>query len=151
MPDQKSILDLLRKNELQVSELYSLYARKIPGCSEFWNNLAAEEIMHAREISDVYAGSAMEDIKENNFTRGVIKYVSDFVSQQIKNVKHNAISHREAIHIALRVEQSILEKKCFDMFIPNGTTVKDVMQRLNHDTDRHVKMLHQELERVSKK
>jgi bacterioferritin (cytochrome b1) len=43
----------------------------------------------------------------------------------------------------------MLEKKCFDMFIPTNTTVKQVMEKLNEDTERHAEQLRKELDKLS--
>jgi hypothetical protein len=148
--DEKSILSLFENNELLISQLYDIYSEMFPRQKDFWSKLSGEEIAHAEEISQMDTGSTADSFVENKFSRGVVKYVTDFVEQQIEIARTKKLSSIEAINIALRIEQSILEKKCFDMFAPTDATLKEVLDKLNRDTDRHVRMLQKELERISK-
>jgi len=144
---EKSLVELFEANELRVSELYRIYAQKLPTHKDFWEELSREEIGHANEIANSYADKSEEHFTENKFTRGVVKYVSDFVDEKITEAKEKKLTHSEAINIALRVEQSILEKKCFEMFTPTNVSIKNIMEKLNRDTEKHVGMLRKELKK----
>lgn len=146
---ERSIIDLFEDNELKISILYNLYSKKIPEHQKFWKNISDEEVIHAREIARNFQ-KEKESFKENKFTRGVVSYVSGYVEEKIEEAKKTNLSHADAINIALRIEQSMLEKKCFDMFIPTDITVKKVMERLNKDTERHANQLRKELKKIKK-
>jgi len=145
----KTIVQLLEENELNVSTLYALYAKKIPSKSAFWGKLSQEEIFHAESIKkDGKENDLANSIIENNFSRGIIKYVSDFVLKEIQKAEEKeSLSHSEALQTALRIEQSLLEKKCFDIFAPTNTTLKDLFKKLNADTQKHTQLLIKELEK----
>ena len=49
---QKRILELLEQLELEISNLYKLFAEKFPAHQELWNNLRNEEINHAVYIKN---------------------------------------------------------------------------------------------------
>lgn len=147
MNDSKSIAKLFEENELKISHLYKLYSRMFPAHTDFWKKISEEEIIHAQEISNL-SQEIKECFIENKFSRGVIRYVSDFVEKQIEDIEHKILSPVDAFNIALRVEQSILEKKCFEMFIPTNITIKKVLERLNKDTDRHARLLRAELKKL---
>lgn len=147
MANQKSIIDLFEDNELKVSILYKLYSQKIPGHKKFWESLSQEEVGHAESISQSFSQSKKNLFTETKFSRGVIKYVNDFVEEKIEEAKKKKISHLEAVNVALRIEQSILENKCFDLFIPNNATVKEVLKKLNKDTIKHKNVLLKELKK----
>ncbi len=154
MPEtKKSIIKLFEENELNISLLYSLYAKNLPEYAPFWEQLSQEEIAHAKAIAGAFAETSHDEayFEENNFSRGIIKYISDFVAEKIIEAENNTPIHLEAIKIALRVEQSMLEKKCFEIFIPTEASVKDVLQRLNKDTERHAASLREELKKCQKK
>ncbi|MDD5464101.1 MAG: hypothetical protein PHP62_03050 [Candidatus Moranbacteria bacterium] len=139
------IIKLFEDNELNISNLYSLYAQKIPGKHAFWDKISKEEIAHAVEI-----GSKMnyaENIIENKFSRGIIKYIMDFVLKEIEKTQQSKISHKEALQTALRIERSMLEKKCFEMFTPTHEKVQAVFNKLNKDSERHVALLLSEIEK----
>ncbi|MDA3815235.1 MAG: hypothetical protein PF549_02615, partial [Patescibacteria group bacterium] len=103
------------------------------------------------ELNKIREEEKTDMIKENNFSRGIVKYVSDFVAKQINVAKKGKITHREAIEIALRIEQSILEKKSFEMFIPSEESLKKVLKSLNKETEKHVEVLRKELKNILKK
>ena len=145
-----TILDLFEQNELNISRLYRLYSQKISTKQAFWEQLSREEIQHALEIKESYNGQK-DVFEENNFSRGSIKYVADFVKKSIQQAKKEKSIHFEALKIALRVEQSFLEKKCFEIFIPNHKTVKKVLQKLNQETQEHIERLQKELEKETRK
>ena len=147
---KQSIIDLFENNELKISILYRVYSQKIPAHKNFWEKISQEEVNHAKEIARSFL-KEKECFEENKFTRGVVNYVSGYVDEKIEEARKNKISHTEAINIALRVEQSMLEKKCFDMFIPKNATVKEVIERLNKDTKRHVEQLRKELKKLEPK
>lgn len=150
---KKSIIKLFEENELNISLLYGLYSQNIPGHAAFWEKISQEEIMHAKAIAGAFeeTGNREEYFKENNFSRGIIKYISDFVTEKTIEAANNCPAHTRALENALRVEQSMLEKKCFDIFIPTDASLKHVLQRLNKDTERHAESLRQELKRCQKK
>lgn len=150
---KKSIVALFEENELKISQLYALYSRGISEHKDFWENISEEEIAHAEAISEAFSSLDDKDkyFEENNFTRGIIKYVSDFVEEQIMTATEKKLSHREAVNIALRIEQSMLEKKCFEIFIPTDASLENVLKILNKDTQRHVGLLREELKNYQKK
>jgi rubrerythrin len=143
------ILDLFEQNELNVSRLYKLYSKIDEKYQKFWEKLAQEEIQHALEIRKSYQGQ--EDIfQENKFSRGIIKYVADFVQESVDRAKKDKLSQTEALETALRIEQSFLEKKCFEIFIPSHQKVKKVLEKLNQETEEHVERLRNQLEKLTK-
>ncbi|NTU67160.1 MAG: hypothetical protein HGB08_04540 [Candidatus Moranbacteria bacterium] len=146
--DKKTIMHLFEDNELNISVLYALYAKHIPGKQSFWDGISKEEIAHASEVRKAAEEMGGWDIiGENKFTRGVVKNVMDFVMEEIKKAQKGNISHSEALRTALRIERSMLEKKCFDIFIPANVTIKKMLDRLNGDTERHVAMLLNEMKK----
>lgn len=144
---ERSLIDLFEDNELKISILYKLYSQKIPGHKKFWQKISDEEIIHAREIAENFV-KEKECFKENKFSRGVVNYVNSFIEEKIEEAKKKKVTHAGAIHNALRIEQSMLEKKCFDMFIPTNITIKRVMQKLNQGTEQHVNRLRRELKKL---
>ena len=117
--------------------------------SAFWEQLSQEEISHATALSNDNTNiSAEQSIAENKFTRGVLQYVMDFVLAEIQRAEKNDIAHLDALNTALRVERSILEKKCFELFIPTNITIQDVFQKMNRETEQHIKTLVQELQKT---
>jgi hypothetical protein len=146
--NNKPIIVLLEENELNIGSLYSLYAQKIPEKQLFWDRLSNAEIAHASHIGNSKSGiTKAEEIIENKFTRGVMRYVMDYVLQEIKRATTSDITHSYALQTALRIEQSLLEKKCFEFFKPANLTVQEVFRKLNDDTEQHVRLLLDEMKK----
>lgn len=141
--NNKPLLTLFEENELNISSLYLLYAQKIPEKHNFWERLSDEEISHAKSIGK--EKDNISSITGNNFSYGVINYVMNFVLEEIQKAKKGNVTHHEALHTALRIERSMLEKKCFDIFIPTDKKVKDILIKLNKETEQHVKSLLEEM------
>jgi hypothetical protein len=138
-------MDLFEENELNIASLYLIYAQKIPQEYNFWINLSNEEISHSKSIKGEKDTSTT--IVENNFSRGVVKHVMDFVLKEIEKATQNKITHHEALLTALRIERSMLEKKCFEIFIPTNKKVKDMLCKLNKETEQHVALLIKEMKK----
>jgi hypothetical protein len=150
MRDNKSLIDLFEDNELNVSRLYRVYSKRFPADEPFWKRLSAEEITHAGQIRTLRTLSGLK-LVENNFTRGIVNYVIDFVKKEIEKAEVGAISDIEAVNVALRIEQSILEKKYFDFFQDTDKTLDEVMGKLGRETEIHLKMLQKMAKRLENK
>lgn len=148
--ESKSILDAFEQNELNISRLYEIYSEKIPRKQAFWKKISKEEIRHAKEIRKIDKEGEVS-FEESKFHRGIIRNIFDFVEVSVKEAEKKKLSHVEALNVALRVEQSFLEKKSFEIFAPNQKTVKEVLQKLNLETEGHIKKLQNELKNAVKK
>lgn len=143
--NNKHIMDLFEENELNIASLYLIYAQKIPQEYDFWINLSNEEISHSKSIKDEKDISTA--IIENNFSRGVVKHVMSFALRETEKATRNKITHHEALLTALRIERSMLEKKCFEIFIPINKKVEDMLCKLNKETEQHVAILIKEMKK----
>lgn len=143
--NSKPIIVLFEENEMNIAALYSLYAQKIPTKKSFWERLSNEEIGHAASIG--HEKRYPSEITENKFSRGIINHVMSFVLDETKKVQQGEVTHHSALLAALRIEQSMLEKKCFDIFTPTNTTLKTMFCKLNKETEQHTQRLLAELKR----
>lgn len=150
MNSVKPLIDLFEENELNVSRLYRIYSEKFSDYGPFWKRLSQEEIDHADKIHAL-RGQAGAAFVENNFTRGIVAYVISFVKEEIAKAELSDISDFDAVKTALRIEQSILEKKCFEFFQPTDKSLKEVMDSLNRETEKHFKILQQRFEKLERK
>lgn len=149
--DKKSIISLFEENEMRVSRLYSLYSQKIPGHKRFWKKISQEEVEHSNAISEAFNSTKQEEhFKENKFLRGIINYITEFVEKETEKTRKNEISHAEAVQAALRLEQSMIEKKCFELFIPTNNSLKNILKKLNRETEKHIGMLQDEWKKINK-
>jgi rubrerythrin len=150
MSDKKSLLDLFEENELNVSRLYQIYAEKFSEHARFWQILAQEEIGHAEQLAVLRTKAELQFI-ENNFARGIVAYVLDFVKTEIAKAESGDVSYFDAVNVAMRIEQSILEKKYFDFFQSSDKLLNEVFGVLNNETGRHLKMLQEKFAKLERK
>ena len=150
MSINKPLIYLFEENELNVSHLYRIYAEKFSEHEAFWQRLSMEEVGHAEKIHSLRKQPAANFV-ETNFTRGIVSYVMNFVKDEITKAENDEISHLDALNTALRIEQSILEKKCFDFFQSSDKTLNEVMGELGEETQKHLKMLQGQIEKIERK
>jgi hypothetical protein len=143
--NNRPIIMLFEENEINIATLYSLYAQNIPEKKEFWNKISNEEIRHAAQIGN--EKDHTDPIVENKFSRIIIRNVINFVLEETSKAQQEKITHPEALRTALRIEQSMLEKKCFDIFTPSNKRVRDVFCTLNKETEQHIEILRKEMKR----
>lgn len=143
MSKQKNILCLLSENEEKIAELYRLYAEKIRGRKRLWKAFAKEEDEHAEVIRslDVRFGHDQDSLKVNKHAFQIVDYISRFIDEEILKAKKREVTHWEALESALRIEQSMVENKSFEIFKPINKAVTKVFRALNRETKGHVKDL----------
>ena len=142
---QKPILILFEENELNIADLYDLYAQKISMERSFWKKISRDEVSHASSIRK--ANRMNDTITETPFFREVIAYVMNFVLDEIEKTKKSNITHKDALHTALRIERSMIEKRCFDMFTSTNKNVHSIFLKLNNETERHIEILLAEMKK----
>lgn len=69
----------------------------------------------------------------------------DFILKEIKRAETKKVSHVDALQSAIRIERSMLEKKCFDIFTPTDKAIEEIFCKLNDETEKHLKMIEEEL------
>jgi hypothetical protein len=152
-PKSKDILDLFAENEQKVSLLYSIYSNKKKADRDFWRDLSEQEIGHSKII--IRARRKLKKrgklIEEKKYSRQIIDYVSRFIDEEIKKANQKKIFSNDAFESALRLEQSMIENKCFEIFSPKYKEIASIMKRLNRDTTKHSKLLLKKLKKSEDK
>jgi hypothetical protein len=131
MSNQKSILTLFSENEQKVSNLYEIYSEQDTKRKNFWKKISKEEVSHSEMLKKAQRESQnVEQFEETPYSRSVISYVSRFVDREIRKATEGKVGSLQAIQNALRLEQSMIEKKSFEMFSPKNVKVQRVMKKL---------------------
>jgi hypothetical protein len=137
--ENDSFFSIFKENELNVSRIYAFYAEKIQEKSDFWKNLSNEEFSHAAEMDNNLRETNI--IVENKFARKIAAHITNFILEETRKARDGKVTHEQALAIALRIEQSMLEKKCFDIFTPTEENVREFFIKLNKDAEKHVMIL----------
>ncbi len=132
------IIDMMRKFELIVGELYQAYAKKFPGQAEFWNKISQEESVHAYwlETLNLHSGSKRLYFNDRRFNLAPIKLSIEHVREAITGAG-KVIKLIEALAIANDIEQGMIEKKFFEVFEGDSPKFKDTLRKLQKETIEH--------------
>lgn len=112
--------------------------------------MASEEKDHAvclRELSE-HLNPSDSFTQVSPYCYKILNYTKHFLDRHIKNVQRKKMGRRRAIIVAIRLELSMLERKSFDIFVPASEEIKNVMIRLNNETEEHADRLWQMLSRI---
>lgn len=133
------IIDLLAYQEYKLALLYNIFASNYPEYRDLWVNMAVDEIEHQRLIRNF-----KHYINEGKlFFNAMISKV-DYVESHIKTIEgliarfeKNPVDIKEAMQIALNVENSMLDQDLFVYFSGDGEIMKNGLQMLTRDTQKH--------------
>ncbi|MHC4131755.1 MAG: hypothetical protein ACYSSP_10200 [Planctomycetota bacterium] len=138
--NQEKIVEMLAGHEEAIGRLYSEYAKKLPGCAEFWEKLAAEEEQHAHWLRRLNKRIQQENcgyINTKKFSEELIEESLRRIKNKIEEVKTTDIELTGALMFALSVEASILENKYFEIFVGEIAEIKQVQYCLEEVTKEH--------------
>jgi len=135
------IIEMLAKNEETVSQLYSAYEDRFPEYKDFWSGLAVEEIDHANELRKLceIAGEGSLHIKEGRFNTTAIGSFSSYVKKESEPDRVKSLS----LINALSIEESMIERKFFDVFEADSAELRHVLLSLAAETKRHREQVRQ--------
>jgi len=142
--ENSDIIDALAKNEQYIAALYKKYADRFPDYREFWENLSAEELVHAEKlqtISQVKSGDSI--LIKGRFNIIAIQNFSKRVLAEAESVNIINSTLVSALSMALNIEQSLIEQKYFEVFESDAVELKQVFSSLAADTRRHLENVRQ--------
>lgn len=137
--EKLSILGQFSLNENKIAQLYSAYALKFPERQTLWEGLAKDERRHSALLADLDVRYSKQinswQISEN--APAILDYVCKFIDDCLRQVETNNLSLDEALKNGLSLEQSMVEKKNFDIFKTVAEEVRLVLEKLNRETEGH--------------
>jgi len=139
VPDnQDAPMELLAKNEESLSRLYQVYASRFPEYKELWGGLAGEEKNHAGWIrhfdEKVRAG---QGIYRNRFKAAAVRTFMNHTEEEIVKAKKPDYQSINAFSVAYYIEESLIERKYFEVFESDSTELKKLLQDLAKATKTH--------------
>lgn len=144
MTDKKETLfSIFSKNEDKIAELYSIYSESFPKQKRMWNRMSREEIEHSMvlHVLDERYGGDLSYYSVTAEGPKILNYVSSFIDAEIERAKEGSLTARQAIATAMRLELSMIEKKCFEIFASSEQDIMLVLKKLNDETDEHFQRL----------
>ena len=140
---QETILQLLCQLELDVSNLYKLFAEKFPKYKELWNTLSQEEIEHADRVKMLH-DLAKENrvIFDEKLTRTyTVKKVLEIIKDAHAKTLAGKFNIINALSISRDLEQSIIEKEFYNYFAGKDSDTTMLINSIKKDTLEHQSMV----------
>lgn len=137
---QITLLASLAENEEAIEVLYRGYASRFPEYDSFWHGLADEEKEHAGWIRALCA--SMHDgellIRPGRFNgRAILTYL-EYLRREVAKVRQGEITLLNALVVTLYIEESLLERRYFEVFETDAPQLRRVLQNLAASTRTHV-------------
>ena len=136
--DPTKVIQLLCAHEEAIGNLYAEYARVFPEQQAFWTSFSKEEYMHADWIRSLQEMMIQgECLFTGRFNEAAIQTSLTYVASQTERAKKGNVSLKEALSIALSIEDSLLEKKFFSVFSCDSVKAEQKRQMLIDATHKH--------------
>ncbi len=142
---EKDIIMKMEMLERVIGQLYKIYAKKFPPDYSFWIQLSREEEEHARLVKElekeVRQGNLTFD--DQRFKVNAIQTTIQYIQKKINQANDSSMTEQDAYHIALDIENGLLEKNFFKTFKADQPGLKDVLNKLILDTAEHRNRINQ--------
>jgi rubrerythrin len=141
MPEsQEQILELYRRQELLLSEIYALFAVRFLKDASQWEKLAQDELEHAQWI-DALADAvkqgeavfAVDKVRVNG-----LQSVCNYLEGVLISTKAGGVDRKKAFSLAIDMEKSIIERNVFKKFSGDSEKVSAILRILEHKQQAHV-------------
>jgi rubrerythrin len=142
---EMSLLSHFSINENKISLLYLAYADKFPKRSQLWEKLAKDEKRHSALLADLDErfGSEIERSQVSENAWAILDYIGNFIDNCFTKINKADFTFEGALNDALCLEQSMIEKKNFEIFPTDNSEIKGVLEKLNIETEGHRRWLEQ--------
>ena len=149
--DRERIIELLAKHEEAIGRLYAEYADKFPEQHAIWVKLSEEEHQHAEWLRGLDPAIKKGSVAfgTNRFdTDGIDRSIS-WVTFQTGKAERGDISMDEALMVAMDLENTLIENKCFEVFEEDPPEFKRVLRLLADATEKHRTTVRNAWKRIS--
>jgi len=137
--DQIETIGLMAAHESALAELYRAYATLFSDQQSFWRELADDEVRHARWVAgfadEVKAGAVY--VKPGRFSSASILASLDQVRERVKEAENGEPSLLDALRIAVKLENDLIEGHYFEIFDDDAPGMKDLLRKLQAQTLSH--------------
>lgn len=142
-PFQEKFLDLLEEKELKLSELYKALSEKFAVNSEFWHNLAEKKLFRLQQIEQFVELAKNEEMgfyEKNTKTYTLNTFLESIqeIQSQLGNVNFSEI---KALSLCHDLENSILERRVYEYFIPYNNEQRNMLDKMEADINDFIKYL----------
>jgi hypothetical protein len=144
------VLEKLKENEIAVSRLYAQFSQSFAEDADFWNQLSQQERQHAGWIERLREMLDSQDLRAA--TTVVNPQVVDSAIAYADTVREKSwrgdLTRLSAYAIALEIENSLIEKSFFSLFVPASSPYEEILKQLLLDTEGHRQKIGEALEAI---
>lgn len=146
--EQPDILNRLAENEEAVGTLYREFAKRFTDFDSFWSGLAWEEEEHACWIRALCSTASETGllIDQGRFNEAALQTYCNYLGRELEKARQGDTTLLNALATTLYIEESMIEKKYFEVFESDDPQLKHVLLRLAGATKAHVKRARQTLD-----
>lgn len=143
--DQLELIGLMAANESAVGEIYEACAKLYPQWAKLFKKLAETEQEHARSITGFSAKikEGLLRIPPDRLDANVVMEAFEHVQELLKQVRQGGMEVEEALDTCAELEETLLEKQCFDIMETDSPELKLLLEKLSADTADHREELRQ--------
>jgi hypothetical protein len=136
---QEKMLELLRRQELLLAELYRMISEQQSRDRDFWLKLSTEELGHAQwvEYLEQKAKDGAVTFAEQRTRMTALQSYVDYILSVTAKVKVSPPTRLRALSLALDIERSLMEKSIFQHFTGDSRAVVELLTSLRTKTDEH--------------
>ncbi len=137
-------LELMARAEETIQRLYATCAVLWKGSEEFWRGLAGEERRHAKHIrsmSAILAANPGRFQPGRPFSASALKTFLSGIERNIDNVQQADIPESKALHLALDIEQALIEAKFTEIVQTEDAGFRSLADEIARDTAVHRRLV----------
>lgn len=137
---------LLADHEVALSHLYNCFGSTLPKNTEFWRQLAQEELEHRDIVIELEDKLDKGDYKFAipQFHYASVEKSLEWIRVIRQRMEKEGITVNTAFRIALTIEKGILESDFFDFLDINVPEAKELCESLTKYTEAHFKRVEEE-------
>ena len=148
--DIRRVLHLISTIEGTLSQLYRVYAERLPSQANFWQRLAEDELRHqewAEELVELHAQGLLA-MSEQRADPEVYDEYLHFLLEMVQRAQQKPLGALEALSTANMVEQTYIEHNLLRVAQTDSDGVQRILSALGKSTERHAAIIAHELETV---
>lgn len=137
--NQEDILELLAGNEETIGRLYTKYSQRFHEMEDLWNGLADDERNHAIWIRNLKEKTKNREsyVNPERFKPAAVKTFIAHTEKEIIEASKPGYQLINALSIAFFLEDSLIEKKYFEVISTDSADLKNLLQKLESATRKH--------------
>jgi len=146
----RRVLHLIATIEDTLSQLYRIYAERLPAHATFWLRLAKDELKHkdwAEDLVEIDAQGLLTLSAHRAASELYDEYLN-FLLDTVQHAQHGQQSSLDALATAHLIETTYIERNLLSVIRTDSEGVQRVLDALGKSTERHAAIIAKELARV---